>query len=93
MSEGTSAWMTSFVDVELEPQPLAEAQLLDAEVEVERVDLLAQRDLFHRVLVERVAQEVRQPRRPHWFAILPWPSRISVEIAFSVLKRKCGFSW
>ncbi len=37
------------------------AQLLDAEVEVERVEFLAQRDLLHRVLVERVAQELRQP--------------------------------
>ena len=52
----------SLVDVELEPQPVAEPQLLDAEVEVERVELLAQRDLLHRILVERIAQELRQPR-------------------------------
>ena len=50
------------VDVELEPQAVAEAQLLDAEVEIQRVELLAQRHFLHRVLVERVAQELGQPR-------------------------------
>jgi len=28
-----------------------------------------------------------------WFAVRFWLSRISVEIAFRVLKRKCGLSW
>jgi hypothetical protein len=60
ISDGTRARVGGLVDLELEPQPVAEAQLLDAEVEVQRVDFLAQRDLFHRILVERVAQEIRQ---------------------------------
>src|SRR5262245_16196414 len=46
----------------LEPQALAEAQALRAEVQIESLDLLAQRDLLHRILIERVAQEFRQPR-------------------------------
>ena len=51
----------ALVDVELEPEPLAETQLLDPEVEVQRVELLPQGDLLHRVLVEGVAQEFREP--------------------------------
>src|ERR1700733_3174146 len=46
----------------LEAQPVAEAQALRIEVQVERFHLLAQRDLFHRILIEAVAQELRQTR-------------------------------
>ena len=43
-------------------QPLAEAQPLGAQIQVERFEFLAQGDLLHRVLIERIAQELRQPR-------------------------------
>ena len=49
------------LDRVLQPQPLAKAQPLGAQVEIERLDFLAQGDFLHRILVERVAQEFREP--------------------------------
>ena len=50
------------LDGVFQAQPLAEAQPLGAQVQVERLELLAQGHLLHRILVERVAQEFRQAR-------------------------------
>jgi len=46
----------------LHTQPLAEAQLLDGQVARQGVELVAEGHAQHRVGVERVAQEARQPR-------------------------------
>src|SRR5581483_5684585 len=44
----------------LQPQAIAEAQALRAEVEIERLDFLAQCHALHRILIERVAEEFRE---------------------------------
>ena len=51
------------IDVEMRPQPLLEAHLLDLEIELQRLDLLRDRDLAGRLVDQRVAQEGRQPRQ------------------------------
>ena len=70
---------------ELEPQALTEPESFGRQVKVHRLDFLAQRHLLHRVLM-RIAQEPDR-RMTVWFAVRFSLSRISVEIAFRVLKR------
>ena len=62
-SEGRRARDRRRIDVEMRAQPVLEAHLLDLEIELQRLDLLRERDLRGRLVDQRVAQEGGQPRQ------------------------------
>jgi hypothetical protein len=67
----TSGWSSSEgsrarrprIDLEMRPQPVLEAHLLDLEIELQRLHLLRHRHLAGRLVDQRVAQEGGQPRQ------------------------------
>ena len=80
------------LDVHLDAQTAAEPRLLDLQVLLQHVELFLERHFLDVRRVQRHPQQIAEAV-DHLIGRVRRSVRISPEIVFSVLNRKCGCSW